>query len=106
MSLQYYLCQLEHIRLGQVRIVDNSVKFSDTRLKKERKKETKKQRKEEEEKEEVEEEKGTDKNKKNLFKNVIRLHNGKISMPVSSKLHIPPTNYHLLAAQQEPHRKA
>ena len=23
-----------------------------------------------------------------------------------SKLHIPPTNYHLLAAQQEPYKKA
>ena len=27
-------------------------------------------------------------------------------MPYGSKLHIPPTNYHLLAAQQEPYKKA
>ena len=26
-------------------------------------------------------------------------------MPYGSKLHIPPTNYHLLAAQQEPYKK-
>ena len=26
--------------------------------------------------------------------------------PYGSKLHIPPTNYHLLAAQQEPYKKA
>ena len=27
-------------------------------------------------------------------------------MPYGSKLHIPPTNYHLLAARQEPYKKA
>ena len=27
-------------------------------------------------------------------------------MPYGSKLHIPPTNYHLLAAQQEPYKKS
>ena len=35
------------------------------------------------------------------------MRNGKYHLPVSySKLHIPPTNYRLLAAQQEPHKKA
>ena len=29
-----------------------------------------------------------------------------IPVPYGSKLHIPPTNYHLLAAQQEPYKKA
>ena len=28
-----------------------------------------------------------------------------IPVPYGSKLHIPPTNYHLLAAQQEPYKK-
>ena len=27
-------------------------------------------------------------------------------MPYGSKLHTPPTNYHLLAAQQKPYKKA
>ena len=29
-----------------------------------------------------------------------------LPVPYGSKLHIPPTNYHLLAAQQEPYKKA
>ena len=28
-----------------------------------------------------------------------------MSVPYGSKMHLPPTNYHLLATQQEPHTK-
>ena len=34
------------------------------------------------------------------------MHNGKIPVPYGSKLHIPPTVYHLLAAHQEPYKKS
>ena len=33
------------------------------------------------------------------------MHNDK-PVPYGSKLHIPPTNYNLLAAQQEPYKEA
>ena len=39
---------------------------------------------------------------KNCYINAPR----QIPVPYGSKLHIPPTNYHLLAAQQEPYKKA
>ena len=40
-------------------------------------------------------------------KNLKTLHKYKWQIPVphGSKLHIPPTNYHLLGAQQEPYKK-
>ena len=35
----------------------------------------------------------------NKRKHVTEIHNGKVPVPYSSMLHIPPTNYHLLAAR-------
>ena len=49
-----------------------------------------------------------DKNKtKILIKKKRQMHDGKqqCHMPYASMLYIPPTNYHLLAALQQPHTK-
>ena len=49
-----------------------------------------------------------DKYKKGMDRHIFLNVNAQWQMPMlyGSKLHIPPTNYHLLAVQQEPYKKA
>ena len=41
-----------------------------------------------------------------IYLKMLRKFIKQIPVPYGSKLYIPPTNYHLLTAQQEPYKKA
>ena len=47
-----------------------------------------------------------DRNNDFIFFNITQMHYGKLPVPYGSMLYVPPTNLLLLAAKQEPYKKA